>query len=163
MSLENLPVYTGGCQCGAARFRIEGALGEASICHCRMCQKAFGNFFAPLVAIAGARLEWTRGRPKRFQSSNHVWRGFCAECGTPLTYEAPGDSLALAIGSFDNPEEVAPRIQWGIESKLPYADTLHRLPGHQTAEDIPNANYLTDLVSRQHPELRHQSMANGAI
>jgi hypothetical protein len=34
---------TGGCQCGAVRYRIEGDLGRASICHCRMCQKAFGG------------------------------------------------------------------------------------------------------------------------
>ena len=40
MTLDNKPVHTGGCQCGAVRFRIEGALGRASICHCRMCQKA---------------------------------------------------------------------------------------------------------------------------
>ncbi|HET7714155.1 MAG TPA: GFA family protein, partial [Bauldia sp.] len=31
--------FTGGCQCGAVRFRV-AALGRASICHCRMCQKA---------------------------------------------------------------------------------------------------------------------------
>ncbi|HEY2357583.1 MAG TPA: hypothetical protein VGH86_09040, partial [Phenylobacterium sp.] len=38
---------TGGCQCGAIRFRIDGELGEASICHCRMCQKALGGFQNP--------------------------------------------------------------------------------------------------------------------
>jgi energy-converting hydrogenase Eha subunit B len=31
------------------RFHVEGPLGDASICHCRMCQKAFGGFFGPLV------------------------------------------------------------------------------------------------------------------
>jgi hypothetical protein len=35
---------SGGCQCGAVRFRVDGELGRASICHCRMCQKAFGAF-----------------------------------------------------------------------------------------------------------------------
>ena len=58
---------TGGCQCGAVRFRI-ARLGRASICHCRMCQKAFGSFFGPLVTAKG--LEWTRGAPARFESSN---------------------------------------------------------------------------------------------
>src|SRR5688500_940779 len=98
MSLDNKPVYTGGCQCGAVRFRVEGKLGEPSICHCRMCQKAFGNFYAPLVSVRGTDLTWKRGEPEHFQSSNHVKRGFCAECGTPLTYEAP-DGIALAIGT----------------------------------------------------------------
>ncbi|WP_274424222.1 GFA family protein [Chelativorans sp. YIM 93263] len=155
MSLDNEPVYTGGCQCGAVRFRVEGALGEPSICHCRMCQKAFGNFYAPLVSVRDAKLEWTRGEPKRFQSSNHVKRGFCADCGTPLTFEAPGDSadgIALAIGAFDHPDELAPRIQWGMEGKLPYVDTLHELPGQSTMEDAQSAPYLNDVVSYQHPD-----------
>jgi hypothetical protein len=42
---------TGGCQCGAVRFRINGRLGRASICHCRMCQKQFGSFFSALVTV----------------------------------------------------------------------------------------------------------------
>src|SRR5690606_10887424 len=105
MSLDNKPVYTGGCQCGAVRFRIEGALLNASICHCRMCQKAFGNFYAPLATVPEGGLSWTRGEPKRFRSSNHVLRGFCAACGTPLTYEAP-DGVALASGAFDAPAAI---------------------------------------------------------
>ena len=66
---------TGGCQCGAVRYRCEG-FGRASICHCRMCQKAFGAFYGPLVT--GKGLVWTRGEPSWFQSSNKVRRGFCA-------------------------------------------------------------------------------------
>ena len=55
MSLDNRPVYSGGCQCGAVRFHVEGALGDASVCHCRMCQKATGNFYH--AAGFGARRE----------------------------------------------------------------------------------------------------------
>ena len=51
MSLDNRPVYSGGCQCGAVRFHVEGTLGDASVCHCRMCQKASGNFYLPLVSF----------------------------------------------------------------------------------------------------------------
>ncbi|WP_265515582.1 GFA family protein [Nitratireductor luteus] len=155
MTLDNQPVFTGGCQCGAVRFRVEGALRNASICHCRMCQKAFGNFYAPLVSVRDAKLTWTRGEPKRYQSSNHVKRGFCDACGTPLTFEAPNEShdgVALAIGAFDHPEELAPQIQWGIEGKLPYVDELHTLPGQETMEDTQLASYLDDLVSYQHPD-----------
>lgn len=151
MSLDNTPRYSGGCQCGAVRFRVTGALGDASVCHCRMCQKAAGNFYLPLVAIGKARLEWTRGEPKKFRSSSEVFRGFCAECGTPLTFEAP-DGVALAIAAFDKPEEIAPTIQWGTEGKLPYVDTIHELPGKDTMADLPSAHYLSDLVSYQHPD-----------
>src|SRR5688572_25725517 len=143
--------HSGGCQCGAVRFRVEGTLGDASVCHCRMCQKAFGAFYAPLVSVRGATLTWTRGEPKRFQSSNAVLRGFCAECGTPLTYEAP-DGVALAIGAFDRPQDVVPIMQWGIEAKLPYADHVPALPAERTLTDSEAAPFLADLISYQHPD-----------
>src|SRR5690606_4404512 len=143
--------YSGGCQCGAVRFRVEGALGDASVCHCRMCQKAFGAFYAPLVSVRGARLAWTRGEPKRFRSSNHVRRGFCGDCGTPLTFEAP-DGVALAIGAFDDPSGIAPEIQWGTEAKLPFVDAIPSLPGEDTMQDTGAAPYLEDLASYQHPD-----------
>ncbi|MCK3775376.1 GFA family protein [Ensifer sesbaniae] len=151
MSLDNRPYYTGGCQCGAVRFRVEGRLGDASVCHCRMCQKASGNFYMPLVSVRGAHVTWTRGEPKRFQSSNAVRRGFCGDCGTPLTYEAP-DGMALAIAAFDEPQGIVPTIQWGIEHKLPYVDHISELPGVATMEDPDAVEFLTDLVSYQHPD-----------
>lgn len=144
--------HSGGCQCGAVRFRVSGALGRASICHCRMCQKAFGGFYAPLVAIDRAQLQWTRGEPARFRSSNHVTRGFCASCGTPLTYEEPGDKLAIAIGAFDQPETIVPTIQYGVEAKLPHVDGLSALPSLKTIEDTEEAGFLADIRSHQHPD-----------
>jgi hypothetical protein len=150
MSLPSKPVYTGGCQCGAVRFRVEGALGSVSICHCRMCQKAFGAFYAPLATAPEDGLEWTRGAPKRYRSSSHVLRGFCAECGTPSTYEAP-DGVALAIGAFDDPASVAPTKQWGIEAKLPYVDDLAALSSDRTEADGA-ASFVADLESFQHPD-----------
>src|SRR5262245_53596549 len=104
---------TGGCQCGAVRFAITGHLGRASICHCRMCQKAFGNACAPLVTAHG--LVWTRGGPRHFRSSNKVRRGFCADCGTPLTYEPDGMTPEIAIGALDDPAAVPPVIQVGLD------------------------------------------------
>ncbi len=142
--------HSGGCQCGAVRFRAEGALGKASVCHCRMCQKAFGAFYAPLVNVGEAKVVWTRGEPARFQSSEHVSRGFCAQCGTPLTYEAPGE-LCLAIGAFDHPEALAPVIQYGTERKLPYVDGVSDLPERLTIDgEVPD--FLHDLTSYQHPD-----------
>jgi len=142
---------SGGCQCGAVRFRIDGDLGDASVCHCRMCQKAFGAFYAPLVSVGPATLTWTRGAPKRFASSNFGVRGFCTDCGTPLTYEAP-DGIALAIGAFDHPETIPPAVQFGIEGKLPYVDTIPALPGRLTIDDVIAAPFLDRLVSNQHPD-----------
>jgi len=144
-------IHTGGCQCGAVRFRITGALTDSSICHCRMCQKAFGAYYAPLISARGAEIAWTRGERKRYASSNFAWRGFCGDCGTPLTYEAP-DGMAIAAGAFDDPACVPPRIQFGVEAKIALVDGLHRLPEEETLADLEHAPFLADIVSYQHPD-----------
>ena len=133
---------TGGCQCGAVRFRINGQLGRASICHCRMCQKAFGGFFGPLVAApqegAETGVEWTRGEPKYFQSSINIDRGFCGECGTPLTYEGVrSDNLDLTVGSFDEAHRLKPVGHFGVESRHPAWRDTANLPEKRT-QDLPN-------------------------
>ncbi len=139
---------TGGCQCGAVRFRI-AALGRASICHCRMCQKAFGSFFGPLVGVSG--LEWTRGGPAHFQSSNVVRRGFCAGCGTPLTYEYDG-GVEVAIGALDEPARAAPAVQVNPADMVTFFDGLHELPFRKQG-DSPSADaFMRSVIGHQHPD-----------
>jgi hypothetical protein len=139
---------SGGCQCGAVRYRA-GSLGRASICHCRMCQKAFGNFYGPLVTAH--KLVWTRGKPAEFASSNKIRRGFCAKCGTPLTYDWGGDP-EISIGSLDDPEQAAPTIQVNPADKLSFTDRLHELPVRIPADNAKVAAFMADIVSYQHPD-----------
>lgn len=102
--------FSGGCQCGAVRYRIDGGLRYPHLCHCRMCQKASGNYFMPLAASTRAKFEMTRGEASWFQSSDHVRRGFCGRCGTPLFYDMPdADFINITLGSLDEPELIKPR------------------------------------------------------
>ena len=143
---------TGGCQCGAVRFQISGPLGRADLCHCRMCQKAFGSFAAALIEVPQAQLKWTKGKPSTFQSSPLVKRGFCAKCGTPLFMVEKADpNFDLAVGALDKPALVSFRQQIGVESRLPWFQTLHLLPEKKT-EDTRPANELARLISLQHPD-----------
>jgi hypothetical protein len=142
---------SGGCQCGAVRFRVSGEIGEASICHCRMCQKASGAHALALVGVKEATLEWTRGALTWFQSSNAARRGFCAGCGTPLAYDAP-DGLALSVVAFDEPNLIMPAVAYGVEGKRVWADGLANLPEHHTIDDLHGAPFLATLVSYQHPD-----------
>jgi hypothetical protein len=137
---------TGGCQCGGVRFACEG-LGRASICHCRMCQRAFAAPFAALVTARG--LVWTAGEPKRFRSSSKARRGFCADCGTTLTLEYDGLDAELAICAFDRPQDIAPVIQVGVESRLPWAQNCAALPGRPADQQEAADAFLADLVSLQ--------------
>ncbi|MBP0617053.1 GFA family protein [Jiella mangrovi] len=146
-----MSIYTGGCQCGAVRFRCEIDLASAHVCHCRMCQKAFGSFYAPLVSARKGTVAWTKAEPKRFRSSSHAQRGFCAECGTPLTYEAR-EGVSIAIGAFDDPAAIAPRHQFGLEAKLPYVDELGELSGLATEDDPDMADVIATFKNHQHPD-----------
>ena len=142
---------TGGCQCGAVRFRVDGELGAGSICHCRMCQKAMGGLFGPFVEAPYMALVWTRGEPKRFQSSNKVRRGFCGGCGTPLTFEYGDRHVGLAIGALDRPGEVQLTEQLASPSQLPYFEDLALLPVHASDEPAAAA-HLAGIESYQHPD-----------
>lgn len=146
------PIFTGGCQCGAVRYRIEGPLGRAGICHCRMCQKAFGSWGAALVSVPVAQLTWMRGQPSEFRSSSIVARGFCAKCGTPLHMKEDGDpTYEIAIGSLDKPEQAPPTEQAGVEAELSWFKSLSGLP-RQTTEDYCSPELMKKLRSLQHPD-----------
>ena len=139
-------MISGGCQCGAVRFRCD-SVSKASICHCRMCQKAFGNFYAPLVT--SQNLQWTRGEPTYFNSSDKVTRGFCGTCGTPLTYDWGGD-VEIAIATLDDPTQAPPVTQVNVTDKLHFVDQLHQLPVRENA--VGEISFMENLKSYQHPD-----------
>ncbi|MCB1507551.1 MAG: GFA family protein [Hyphomicrobiaceae bacterium] len=143
--------HSGGCQCGAVRFRVHGTPHDSSVCYCRMCQKASGSHALALVSVQGYRVDWTRGAPAWFRSSNAARRGFCAACGTPLAYDAP-DGLALTLTAFDDPAGFPPTVAWGIEGKLPFCDAIPALPALGTLEDPDAADFIKTIVSYQHPD-----------
>lgn len=146
-------VRSGGCQCGAVRYRIDGPLGRAGICHCRMCQKAFGSWGAALVSVPAKQLVWTRGAPTEFRSSSIVARGFCRDCGTPLHMHEDGDdNFEIAIGTLDDPNAIAPMTeQAGIEGEVQWFRTMHNLP-RQLTTDYRSPQDMEKLRSFQHPD-----------
>ncbi|MGD0640328.1 MAG: GFA family protein [Roseiarcus sp.] len=140
---------TGGCQCGAVRYRLEAAPSRANVCHCRMCQKAGGAPFMAFADLPLAALHWTRGAPKTFVSSAIAERGFCADCGTPLTYRPlDREEIGVTIASLDHPAAVAPTIQFGVESKIAWLDGVLALPTRDLNDWIDPAA----LGNRQHPD-----------
>jgi hypothetical protein len=145
---------SGGCQCGAVRYHASAFLDNSHICHCRMCQKAVGNFFAALVGIPRDVFQWTRGKPSLFSSSDSVLRGFCGACGTPLLYDYTiSDHLYVTTGSLDNPAEFAPRAQFGKEARMPWFDDICMLSDEGTTEEsMPQQVGSIKSSNRQHPD-----------
>src|SRR5690606_29156263 len=97
-----METYSGGCQCGAVRYRFSQKPSSAHVCHCRMCQKAFGAFYAPLVGGPKTAFAVTRGEIAIFMSSDLAARGFCRDCGTPLSFAfIDSEWISVSIGSLD--------------------------------------------------------------
>jgi hypothetical protein len=146
------PVATGGCQCGAVRYAFYAPLENAHVCHCRMCQRATGGVFAALAGSAPGNFAWTRGTPSFYASSNLAQRGFCEQCGTPLSfkYESPEARMYATIGSLDQPENAAIVKQFGIESRLPWVKFCEAVPGEVTGATPDGQEYLANMRSRQH-------------
>ncbi len=107
------------CSCGAVRLSAAGEPFQVSWCHCKDCRRQTG---APAIVWAGFRADQVsiEGTPKQRRSSVHVTRAFCAECGTPLTYEderLAGD-IYIHAGLFDEADRLVPDRHAYVTSKL---------------------------------------------
>lgn len=123
----------GGCLCGAVRYCASGEPVALTLCHCRSCRRAAG---APSLAWVVFPLEgfaFTRGQPALFESSPGIERGFCAHCGTSLTYqrsERP-DHIDVTTASLDRPDDFAPTKEIWTAEKITWEqlnDTIPRFP-----------------------------------
>jgi hypothetical protein len=109
----------GRCSCGAIRFATSAEPFQVSWCHCKDCRRQTG---APAVVWAGFKSEEVafEGSPKRRRSSERVIRSFCADCGTPISYEhdeLPGETYIHA-GLFDEADRLVPDRQAYVTSRL---------------------------------------------
>ncbi|WP_419808020.1 GFA family protein [Sphingomonas sp.] len=126
---------TGGCQCGRVRYSVEVTDRDAYLCHCRFCQRATGGVAAALKQVDTVAVTWER-EPDRYRSSPIAQRGFCRECGTPLTYEGDGsDGLDLTVGSFDDAASLRPVEHSGTESIIEAWVHTDDLPRSRTDEN----------------------------
>ena len=106
-----------------------------SYCHCRMCQKATGAPFSVMANFARAAVRWD-GEPARRRSSPLAVRGFCGDCGTPLSFQYDdSDHTSLAVGAFDRPERLRPTQHGGVESRLPWVSIDPELPSERCDDD----------------------------
>lgn len=110
----------GGCLCGAIRYSVSGPPFAAEYCHCRMCQKSAGAVVVNWMDYREEQVTWTAGRPAEYESSDSVRRGFCASCGSTLSFRDTGypEYMTLSIASLDDPNLVEPSSHIYTESQV---------------------------------------------
>ncbi len=116
---------TGGCSCGAVRYRLASAPLFVHCCHCLNCQRQTGSAFVINLLIETDRIELVAGAthdvdvPRDDGSVQTITR--CPECEVALysRYGHPGLRYVRA-GTLDDPSQVAPDVHIFTRSKLPW-------------------------------------------
>ena len=127
---------TGGCLCGAVRYEVQGEPYKVSYCHCRSCRKATGAPVVVMVMFRDFQVRWPGSEPRRHESSPGVRRGFCATCGTPITWEGVWDGgpiFEVHVSTLDHPERFPPDRHAFVRERIRWFDVADDHPRYEGA------------------------------
>ena len=99
----------GKCFCGAVTYVVTGDPINVRACHCQDCQRLTGSAFFVRALFPKSQVTIT-GALSEFPSSEDLTRKFCPRCGSQIFCERKSrpDAIAVALGSFDNPDGLSP-------------------------------------------------------
>jgi hypothetical protein len=100
-----LSTHTGGCLCGAVRYRVTGRLRDVVVCHCSRCRRTHGHVAAYSdCATADLAVSDDTGALCWYLADERA-RGFCSRCGASLFWRTDEDpaTTAVAAGTLDEP------------------------------------------------------------
>jgi hypothetical protein len=86
------------------------------------------------ISVARAAFRFTKGSPRYYASSPGVKRGFCENCGSPLTYQAERvpDEIHLYAASLLDPANMRPTRHVFVAEQLPWFEVHDELPRYAT-------------------------------
>lgn len=123
MTAAVLPI-TGGCYCGAIRYRIDQLPVGSEICYCSNCRRAIGSHVTSWLRVKSESFTLVQGEPRRYRTDTNAWRTFCGTCGTSLTYQSDWHDreglLDVTIASLDRPELFPPASVSYEDERIPW-------------------------------------------
>ncbi|MEQ9674471.1 MAG: GFA family protein [Roseovarius indicus] len=123
---------SGGCLCGAVRFRVEAELRDPIACHCKQCRQQSGHFFSAVPAPKTA-LNFERDDGLRwYRHTDTAMRGFCGECGSSLFWRGDeGPVVMVAMGALDDTGDMKLCGHYWVDFMGDYYDIDDGLPHHE--------------------------------
>lgn len=139
-------MLTGGCACGAIRFRLAEEPYDTGWCHCRVCQHVSGSpgMVFTTVAKESFVIEQGEDRLGTFASTPFGHRNFCGDCGAPLTIHVrhQPDEIDIAAGALDDPNAVSPAMHLYVAEAPQWANLDDGLPRYEALR--PNTRGLSE-------------------
>ena len=107
-----------------------GCLTHLCFCHCSTCQRATGAAMVAWGTFAARGFAIVRGALTQYRSSPGVMRGFCANCGSSLTYRRDdrSDEVDVTLSSLDEPAALVPEAHIWVQDKVPWVMIADGLP-----------------------------------
>lgn len=124
-------LVTGGCLCGAVRYEADGPPVGVGNCHCRTCRRHTGAPMVAFVMFEANNVRFPKSERNIFRSSPNVKRGFCSNCGTPLTWEGTYkglDIIEFHVSTTDDPNKYPPELHWYYDEKINWLELNDDLP-----------------------------------
>lgn len=124
---------TGGCLCGAVRYRATAQPIVTRVCWCRVCQYVGAGSGTVNVCFPSAAVS-TEGVLQDYEltadSGNRMHRRFCPTCGTHVftASETRPHLVFVRVGTLDDPEIAQPAMTIWTESAPSWACFDERLP-----------------------------------
>ena len=111
---------SGRCLCGAVSFTAEQMSRHVGACHCAMCRNWGGG---PLLALdCGTDVAFSgEENISVFDSSDWAERGFCARCGSHLSYRLKESGQCfIPVGLIEQQQDLVLDHQVFIDKKPEY-------------------------------------------
>ena len=131
-------MYTGGCLCGAIRYKINGPIRDIVYCHCSQCRKAQGSAFATNGIVGSDDFEILDGTDllTGYESTPGQTKYFCGTCGSPIMSRAASspDQVRVRVGTVDTDIAERPVAHIFVTSKANWEDIAGDLPQYEGFE-----------------------------
>ena len=106
--------HAASCRCGQLTATATGEPVRISVCHCLNCQKRSGSAFAAQVRYPATQVT-IAGQSKTFTATGDNGAAhfhFCPDCGSTVSFtnDSVPDTIAIALGAFDDPYFVSPTV-----------------------------------------------------
>lgn len=103
---------SGGCQCGAARFRMHGAPLVFYLCHCSECQRQTSSAYGESLRFRREHLEVTgelKLIERQAESGARRQGWFCPYCGVRIWHGSTGsEEINIKAGTLDDTSWLVP-------------------------------------------------------